>query len=174
MHAIQDIRCAFLDWIMVFITKLGDGGAIWIAIGFAMLFFKKYRRCGVAIFVSLLFCLIFGNILIKNIVGRSRPCEVDTTIKLLIDVPWGHSFPSGHSFSSVATALCILRFHKIEGIIAFVLAILVAFSRLYLFVHYPTDILAGILFGCVAALVGILVTNRYYEKIPYFNKFKAD
>ncbi len=164
LYAVQNVRCGFLDFLMVVITTLGNGGAIWIAIGILMLAFKKYRKCGIAVLVSLLFCLIFGNILIKNIVARMRPCEIDTSIKLLIDTPRDYSFPSGHSFSSFAAAICILHFRKTEGVIALVLAVLIAFSRLYLFVHFPTDILGGIILGVIAAVTGIFLTNKIYKK----------
>ncbi len=163
LYAIQNIRCDFLDWFMVFITNLGNSGIIWIIIGITMLFFKKYRKCGIAILIALLFCLIFGNGLLKNLVKRLRPCWIDNSVKLLIGNPWDYSFPSGHSFSSFAAAISITYFHKKEGIFAFVLAFLIAFSRLYLFVHYPTDILGGGVLGAIAAFIGIFAANKIYK-----------
>ncbi len=164
LYAIQNLRTEFLDTAMVFISRLGNSGIIWVIIGLIMICFKKYRKSGIAVIIALVFCLVFGNGILKNIVGRSRPCWIDDSIKLLIDIPKDYSFPSGHTFSSFAAAISITFFHKKEGVAAFILAILIAFSRLYLFVHYPSDILGGIALGSVAAISGIFLVNRAYKK----------
>lgn len=164
LYTIQNMRTEFLDIAMVLISRLGNHGIIWIIIGLVMICFKKYRKSGIAVIIALIFCLIFGNGVLKNIVGRHRPCWVDDSVKLLIDIPKDYSFPSGHTFSSFAAAISITYFHKREGIVAFILAVLISFSRLYLFVHYPSDILGGIALGSVAALSGITFVNRIYKK----------
>lgn len=164
LYAIQNMRTEFLDTVMVFVSRLGNKGIIWIIIGLIMACFKKYRKAGIAIIVALIFCLITGNGILKNIVGRSRPCWIDNSVNLLIDIPKDYSFPSGHTFSSFASAICITYFHKKEGVAAFILASLIAFSRLYLFVHYPTDILGGIGLGFIAAITGIALVNKVYKK----------
>lgn len=161
LYGIQNLRCEILDRAMVFISALGNSGIIWIIIGLIMVCLKKYRKCGVAVLIALIACLIFGNGILKNLVGRHRPCWADESIKLLIAVPRDYSFPSGHTFSSFAATFCIIHFHKKEGIAALVLAVLIAFSRLYLFVHYPTDILGGIVLGFFNALLGIYLSKKF-------------
>ncbi len=163
LYAIQNLRCSFLDILMTAASAIGNGGAVWIAVTLLMLLIKKYRRCGVALAVALIFCLIFGNGIIKNFVARSRPCWENNEIELIIAVPRDYSFPSGHTFSSVAAAICITYFHKKEGLLSILLAVLIAFSRLYLFVHYPTDILGGAILGTAAALTGIFVSKRIFD-----------
>ena len=97
---------------------------------------------------------LFGNIILKNIVARPRPCAVDTSVILLIPFPSEYSFPSGHSTCSFTAAFILFGYHRLAGAAAIVLAGIIAFSRMYLFVHYPTDILGGI---CVALVDSCLI-----------------
>ena len=166
LYALQKIHTPMLDKAMVFISQLGNSGMIWIIIGLLMLCYKNYRKCGVAVLFALIFCLIFGNGLIKNLVARPRPCWIDTSVMLLIPTPTDFSFPSGHTFSSFAAAICIFFYHKKEGSLALALAILIAFSRLYLFVHFPTDILGGIALGTIAACAGIYFSMQLSKHKP--------
>ena len=160
LQLIQQMHNDILDKIMIFITSLGDGGGIWILLALVLLLFKKTRRCGATVLVALIFQLLLGNILLKNIFARLRPFYDYPTVKLLIDKPGGFSFPSGHTFSSFAAAASVLLYNKKIGIPAIMLASLIAFSRLYLFVHYPTDILAGIFFGILVAFAAKYLTDR--------------
>ncbi len=164
LHAIQNIHTSLLDSIMVFITTLGNAGIIWIAIAVIFLFLKKYRKCGIAMIGALILSVVFGNIILKNLVARPRPCWIDNTVPLLIKNPIDYSFPSGHAFASFAGAMSIYLYHKKEGIAALILAALIAFSRLYLFVHYPTDVLFGAIFGIVTAIISANIVNRYITK----------
>lgn len=167
LHAIQNMHNSLLDSIMVFITTLGNGGIIWIALAVIFIFTKKYRKCGIAMMVALLLAFIFGNVILKNIFERPRPSWIDNSIMLLIKNPKDFSFPSGHSFASFAGATAIFLYHKKEGMAALILAALIAFSRLYLFVHYPSDVILGSVFGVIAAVVATMIVNKYtkYEKI---------
>ena len=160
LYAIQNLRTEWLDFIMKFLSFLGNGGQIWIITGITMLFFKKYRKCGFAILLSLIFCLIFGNGILKNLIARERPCWMDESIRLIIDSPTDYSFPSGHTLSSFAASLCIFKYHKKLGIAAIIIASLIAFSRLYLFVHFPTDILGGICLGIVISYASTKIVNK--------------
>ena len=164
LYAIQNLRSQTLDTVMTFVSYLGNSGAIWIIIGLIMTGFKKYRKCGLSVLIALLVCLIAGNGILKNLIARERPCWIDESVKLIISVPKDFSFPSGHTFSSFAAASCILYWHKKEGVFALILAILISFSRLYLFVHFPTDILGGIALGFFAAVTGIYITKKIYKK----------
>lgn len=164
LHAIQNIHNSVLDSIMVFITTLGNAGMIWIALTIIFVITKKYRKCGIAMALALLFSVIFGNVILKNLFERPRPSWVDTSVALLIKNPLDFSFPSGHSFASFAGATVIYMYHKKEGIVALALATLIAFSRLYLFVHYPSDVLLGSLFGVIAAVVAVKLVNKFFDK----------
>ena len=150
-----------MDKIMVFITNLGDKGFIWIMIGIILLAQKKYRKVGIILLSALLLNLILGEVIIKNIVQRPRAFNSYPNINIIINPPDSYSFPSGHTASSFTAAFVIgyyLRNWKYE---AYALAVLIAFSRLYLFVHYPTDIIFGILLGTISALITIKFAEKY-------------
>lgn len=161
LYAINNLHNPILDAIMVAITTLGDAGIIWIGIAVILLFMKKTRKCGLLMLVSLVLGLILGNGILKNLIARERPCWIDTNIKLLIPNPHDFSFPSGHTLASFEAAVMIYLHNKKWGKISFVLATLIAFSRMYLFVHFPTDILCGAILG---TLISIFV-YKGYEKI---------
>ena len=129
---------------MVGITSLGNAGWIWIALTAVFLILPKYRKCGVRMAIALILDLILCNLVLKPLAARPRPCWIDEQVKLLVAAPKDYSFPSGHSAASFAAAVSIFVMHKKEGAAALILACLIAFSRLYLFVHFPTDVLAGI------------------------------
>ena len=147
----QHLRTDMLTPLMKIVTFLGNGGWFWILCAVVLLAIPKTRKTGYAAVLSLIFGVIVTNLLLKNIVARPRPfAEIEALIPLIAK-PTDFSFPSGHTTASFAVALVMLRMlPKKIGIPAVVLAALVAFSRLYLGVHYPTDVLAGF----VVALVG--------------------
>ena len=160
LYALQEIHNPVLDEIMLFITSLGDVGWFWIATGVICLCFKKYRKMGFQLLLSMLCTLILGNVILKNVFARPRPCDIDTAVQLLISRPHGHSFPSGHSINSMAAAVAIFLNNKKLGIPALIIATLIGFSRLYLFVHFPTDVVVGF---AIAALVAIGVDYALRE-----------
>lgn len=149
LDGLQNLHGSVLDSIMTAITFLGNAGIFWIFAGIGMLFFKKTRKCGITVLIALLFSLLVCNLALKNLVARQRPCWIRPDIPLLITNPSDFSFPSGHSQASFAAATAIFQNHKKLGIGAFVLAGLIAFSRLYLYVHFPTDVFVGAIIGCV-------------------------
>ncbi|MGN1120560.1 MAG: phosphatase PAP2 family protein, partial [Oscillospiraceae bacterium] len=145
LNAIQSgLRCDWLDTVMVFFTNLGYG-VIWIVAAICMLFTKKYRRCGIAILVAIVGGLLIGNVILKLIFGRPRPCWLMPIDNMLVKIPADSSFPSCHTLNSFVSAIVILRHSKPLGIPSLVIASLVSFSRLYVYVHFPTDVLGGIL-----------------------------
>lgn len=154
LDGIQSIRNEFLDFLMPLITMLGDKGIFLIAVGLLMLFFKKYRICGIATLGSLLTGLIIGNGLLKNLIMRDRPCWINETVNMLVAVPHDYSFPSGHTTACFTAATVIFLHDKKLGIPAYIIAVAVAFSRMYLYVHFPTDILAGMILG-IGIAIGI-------------------
>lgn len=153
----QHLRTDMLTPFMKIVTFLGNGGWFWILCAVVLLAIPKTRKTGYAAVLSLIFGVIVTNLLLKNIVARPRPfAEIEALIPLIAK-PTDFSFPSGHTTASFAVALVMLRMlPKKIGIPAVVLAALVAFSRLYLGVHYPTDVLAGF----VVALVGSSLAVR--------------
>lgn len=155
LYGIQDtLRCPFLDFLMPKITFLGNAGLIWILSALILLLFPKYRCAGILVLIGLCAGVLIGNVLLKNLFARPRPCFLDSTVQLLIGMPKDYSFPSGHTLSSViAAAVLTMADHRFAGF-AVPLAVLIALSRLYLFVHFPTDILASVILGLG---IGILI-----------------
>lgn len=152
LYRLQELHSAFLNPLMIGASALGNGGIFWLLTAAVMLFFRKTRRCGALMLISMAFCFVLGNLCIKNLVQRPRPCQIDTTVALLIPMPGEYSFPSGHTLHSFTAAVTIFLHHRRAGIAALVLAAVIAFSRMYLFVHFPTDILGGMILGTAAAL----------------------
>ena len=140
------LRCKFLDSLMIKCSSLGDGGIIWIAISFLLICYKKYRQAGVLILVVLIMGVLIGNCLLKNIICRPRPCWINRAVSLLIPIPYDYSFPS-----SFIAAAVLLHTDIMFAYPAFLLASVIAFSRLYLYVHYPYDIIGGIALGTIIA-----------------------
>ena len=173
---IRDVfQCGFLDWFMPLITKLGDEGIFWIAVAVVLLFIPKCRKAGAVLGLSLLLGLLIGNLALKPLIERIRPYDLfyelnGEHIKLLIDAETSYSFPSGHSLASFEAATALLINKRKLGIAALVIAVLVALSRIYLFVHYPTDILGGIVLGAINGILATLVVNFV---IKLYNNKKA-
>ncbi len=157
LQGISHLQCGFLDALMPVITALGDYGAIWIAFGLVLLFCPKYRRKSVVMLLALLAGVVIGQGIIKPLVGRIRPFAELGITELLIPLPTDFSFPSGHTLASVSAALVILYMNRKWGIAACCLAALIIFSRMYLWVHYPSDILAGAFIGAALSLAAIQV-----------------
>lgn len=148
LYWIQDnLRCGFLDFLMPKITALGNAGLIWLFSAGILILLPKYRRAGILLLAGLAVGVLLGNILMKPLIARPRPCWVDTSVSLLVSVPRDYSFPSGHTLSSVIAATVLTAADRRLGAVAVPLAVLIAFSRLYLFVHFPTDVLASVLLG---------------------------
>jgi len=158
------IRNDFLTPIFKFITHLGDEGYVWIAIAVLLLFVKNYRKVGLMVGGSLLGSLLFNNMIVKNIVARPRPYRMMEELTILIPEPGEYSFPSGHTSSSFAAGVVLyLMLPKKYGVPAMVLAFLIGISRLYVGVHYPTDVLGGIVMGTLIA-VGVVKVTEVIEK----------
>ena len=162
LHWIQTyLVCPALDAIMPRLTLLGDIGFIWILTGVVLLCTKKHRRTGILLLLGLLCGALVGNVVLKNLVARPRPCWLDESVQLLIATPKDFSFPSRHTLSSTIGATILTRADRRFGYAAIPLAVLLAFSRLYLYVHFPSDVFAGAVLGLV---IGELV-SRYASKL---------
>lgn len=144
----------FLDKMMPFITVFGDMGFIWIVLAVVLMTKQKYREMGVVIILTLMFTTIIGECIIKNLVKRKRPFT--NNIKenaLLIRKPITYSFPSGHTASSFAVAGVFIAYESSLSIYITILAVLITFSRLYLNVHYPSDVLFGGILGMLCSFI---------------------
>lgn len=162
------VRNSVLDKIMPYITKLGDRGVFWIALAVILLIPKKTRRTGAAMGVAMLLGLIIGNGILKNLIARTRPYDLANPIlpkkQLLVSPPTDYSFPSGHTLASFEAATALYKDHTVYGFFAFLLALLIAFSRIYLQVHYPSDVLGGAILGFLLGLLGSTIVRSVTEK----------
>lgn len=147
------LRNGFFDAIVPFYTNLGNDGLIWIALGVVLLIPKKTRKCGVMVLATLLVMLVVNNIILKNLIARERPCATYPELVELVKVPTSYSFPSGHTVSAIAVSFTILSQHKKFGIVTIILALLMGLSRLYVGVHFPTDVYGGIIVGFAISLI---------------------
>jgi len=160
----ENLRSEVFTPLWTFITTTGNGGLIWIALTCFLLAFKKTRKTGIMCALALVFSLLFTNLLIKPLVARTRPYELIEGLHILIAKPHDFSFPSGHTTAAFAVAWVMFRrLPKQYGIPALLYAFLMAFSRLYLGVHYPTDVLAGILFGILYATAAMWLADRIFD-----------
>lgn len=172
----EHLQCTFLDKTMPIVTLFGDGGVFWIGIAVLLLFFAKYRKTGFSMGMALVLGLVVCNITLKPLVARIRPYdfqlqEFGREISLLISAQHDFSFPSGHTIASFEACTVLLLHDKRMGIPATVLAILIAFSRLYLYVHYPTDVLVSLVLGIAFGLLGSFLVNLIYKKWVYKGKY---
>ena len=164
-----NLWCPALDAIMPVITALGDAGIFWMLVAAALLLNKKTRRVGVGMGIAMLTGLLLCNATLKPLCQRPRPYDYQydvfgKLIPLIIERQHDFSFPSGHTIASFEAAGVIALNNKKWGIGALVLACLIAFSRLYLYVHYPTDVLVSIVLGLTLALLGNWLSRRIPDR----------
>lgn len=164
----ENLRSEHLNGLWIGITSLGDHGQFWILLSLCLLIPKKTRTIGLCSLAALLLSLLCTNICLKNLVGRARPFQQYAQLIPLIPAPRDFSFPSGHTSASFASAVaCFLGFRDqnrwLPAVCPLILAGLIGFSRLYLGVHFPTDVLAGCLVGCITG-VGGYYGLLYYKK----------
>ncbi|MCD8337033.1 MAG: phosphatase PAP2 family protein [Lachnospiraceae bacterium] len=157
----ENIRNPFLNPVFKAITHLGDGGFFWIALTVFLLCFPKTRRAGIYSVCALLGSLLVNNLILKNLVNRTRPYEVIEGLVCLVAPAKDASFPSGHTGASFASAVAVYRqLPKRYGVLLLILAALIAFSRLYVGIHYPTDVLGGLVTGIALGMLTNLVGER--------------
>ncbi len=155
------LRADWLNPIVNFITNLGNAGWFWLILLTGMLFFKKTRKIGITGFIAVLIGFLITNVCLKNLVARVRPYEVIEGLTYITKTPSDWSFPSGHSTASMAASVVLFcKLPKKYGVPALVLGILISLSRLYVGVHYPTDVLVGMLVGCFGAYMAMWIMNR--------------
>ena len=146
----QYIRQDMMNWFWKGITFLGDGGWFWIVLGVVLLIPKKTRKSGFTALLALIIGSVITNLVLKTAVARIRPL-----VKKLRD----YSFPSGHTCASFSCAVVYYKMYPdIKGKGAMVLAVLIALSRLYVGVHYPTDVLGGAIVGWLSAILALKIS----------------
>ncbi|MDO4740951.1 MAG: phosphatase PAP2 family protein [Eubacteriales bacterium] len=161
----EHLRVPALDGVMTSITHLGDTGAIWIALALILLVIPRTRKAGIVCAAALVLNLLLTNIALKNIIQRIRPYDVMESLKILVEAEHDFSFPSGHTACSFAGAWAMRRtLDKKFWIPAMVLAVLISLSRLYVGVHYPTDILGGVIVGTFAAEAVYRLIKKFVPK----------
>lgn len=159
------IRSDWLNPTVIRITHLGDNGMIWIVLVLLLLFPKQTRKYAVMAMVALLFSLLINNMILKNAIARTRPYEMVEGLTRLIEAQHDFSFPSGHTASAFAAAVVLFRnLKKRYGIPLLVLAVLISLSRLYVGVHYPTDVLFGAISGILLAVLAEWLVNGILER----------
>lgn len=157
--------CPFLDAVIPPLSSLVDGGIIWIAMALVMLFFRKTRKAGITVGVALILGLLTVNLMMKPMVARIRPYDFNPGVSLLVDALHDYSFPSGHVIASFEASVALLLCRKKAiGIPAMIFAFAVAFSRMYLYVHYPTDVLASILLGTLYAVIAYFIVKYIFRR----------
>ena len=166
-----NLWCPVLDAVMPVITVLGDAGIFWIAVAVLFIFTKKYRKIGIGMMIALMMGLVVCNICLKPMIARIRPYDfqeeyLGVVVNLLIEKQHDFAFPSGHTIASFEAAVVILLGNKKLGIPAMILACLIAFSRLYLYVHYPTDVIVSIVLGSILALIGWYLAQKVMDMLP--------
>ena len=164
------LRCGVLDAVMVPVSRICDHGEVWILLAAILLAIPKTRKLGTCMACGLALDLLFCNLALKPLIGRVRPFAVNPTVSLLIPPPMDASFPSGHTAASFASVAALKTANNRLWKPALALAVVIALSRLYLGVHYPTDVLAGALIGTLlgvaaARLIGRL-RGRFLDRLP--------
>jgi len=175
---IQTLHAPVLDQLMVTVSTIGNLGLVWIVLGCVLLFSKRYRLVGIGVIVAVALAGIATELVLKPLIMRPRPCDVNTAVTLLVSHPHGSSFPSGHTCGAFAAfgALLFARKPRIPRsltIAAGILAICIAFSRLYLYVHYPSDVLGGIVLGLALGWLAIKIVTAIQRKTGWWTAHSA-
>ena len=159
-------RGSVLDAFFLGVTKIaGSYGQLWVVIALLLLIFKKTRRAGIALLIAYVGVFLLGQYGLKNLISRPRPCQIDTAFPLLVSRPSSSSFPSTHSAWAFGGATAIFLQHRKAGVAAYVAAILIGFSRLYLFLHFPTDVLFGAAMGVALGFAADRITGFAAKKL---------
>ena len=162
LHGLQFLHNPVLDkvMVMVFNNLVGTLGQLWIVVGVVLLVIPRTRKCGAAVLLSYALSFLIGNEWLKDLIARPRPCAVDETVLLIVKKPGSFSCPSVHTYLAFSSAAAIYHYYKKVGIGVFIFAALVGFSRMYFFVHYPTDVLFGAILGIATAFIVCVLLDK--------------
>ena len=158
-------RTDFLDSFFLGISNIiGSYGQLFLILGVLLLISKKTRKTGIAVILTFFGVLLFGQLLLKHLVNRPRPCQIDTAFAMLVTRPTSASFPSTHSSWAFGTATAVFMKYRKAGAALFIFACIVAFSRMYLFLHFPTDVLFGIFMGAALGIASVKLSDLIMKK----------
>lgn len=171
-----NLQSSFMDKFMPFITVFGDAGIFWMIWAAVLVIFPKTRKIGLGMAFAMVMGLIVCNMTLKPLVARIRPydlqAELGVAIKLLCEAQHDFSFPSGHTIASFEAAVVLVKNSRKMGIPAMILAVLISFSRMYLYVHYPTDVIVSVILGTLFALIGDAIAAKVAPKLSFGKKGK--
>ena len=167
LYWFQGLHNPVLDKFEVAVSSLGNAGILWIVLALLMVILCKDKKGGWSAGAALVLSGIIINLLIKPLVARDRPCWIadPSTFAQLVPIPKDYSFPSGHSSAAFAFSVAIFPYYRKWSIASLVLSVLIALSRMYLFVHWPTDVLCGTLLGIAEGLLGIIIVKFICQKM---------
>lgn len=160
----ENYKSLMFDNITRVLAYLGSMSMIWVVLTIICLIVKKYRRVGISLAANFIFNAVAANVIIKTIVARPRPCTLNTTVELITKVPFDASFPSGHTLYAFGAATIIFIYNKWLGILAYIFAIIMGLSRMYAYVHFPTDVLFGAIFGILFAITSYILEQMIFGK----------
>ena len=159
-------RTEVLDSFFLGLTRVaGSYGQLWLIIAALLLIFKGTRRAGISVVIAYLAVYLLGQILLKQLISRPRPCQIDQAFALLVARPSSSSFPSTHSAWAFGAATAIFMRHRKLGAAAYAVAALIAFSRLYMFLHFPTDVLFGAAMGMALGVLAHWIMKTLWKKL---------
>ena len=158
------LRCGFLDAVLPAVSWTANHGELWIILAAVLLLIRNQRKYGASVACSLVLDLVSCNLLLKPLIGRIRPFAVNTAVELLVKAPLDASFPSGHTAASFAAVFALKAAGSPLWKPALAAAVVIAFSRLYLYVHWPSDVLAGALLGAAVGWAGAKLTENVLAK----------
>ena len=162
---LQDLRTPILNALFSFYTQLGNAGLVWIVLSVLLLFHPKTRKAGFWALIAMLFGLLCTNVVLKHLVGRTRPWLVVEGLLPLVAEDDPNSFPSGHTCAAFACCVTWARFaaRRWVKVLCLALAALMGLSRLYVGVHFPSDVIAGCAAGCFCAFLAWKTQTRAEE-----------
>jgi undecaprenyl-diphosphatase len=155
---------SWLTQVMKVFTTLGDAGLVWILLAIAFLIFPKTRQMGVAVALALIVMVFANNVVLKSLFARERPFNTYSDILVLITKPTSLSFPSGHTSASFAFVAAVFPYRRGWAVAFLPLAAVIAFSRIYLSVHYFTDVLGGLAFGILFGVIGVVLGSLLWKR----------
>lgn len=165
-YIFANIHSDILTEAMKIITSLGNYGLMWIVLSAILIAYPKTRAKGISMAISLIIMFISVNIIVKPFIDRARPFEADMEIlkNIAVSLPKDGSFPSGHTAAAFAASVCAFCYNKRQGMLLLIIAFLIGISRLYLGVHFPTDVMGGIIFGTLSGITGFKLGCKIMQK----------
>ena len=169
-----NLQCPFMDDFVKALSKIaGNYGHLWVVLGIVLLIFRKTRKAGFSVLLSYALVYLTGQLGLKDLIARERPCSIDTAVQLIVSRPSSYSCPSTHTAWAFAAATAVFMHKKSWGLLLCIPAAVIGFSRLYLFVHFPTDVLLGAVLGILMGVLAAVTVRAVSKGIARRKAFKA-